>query len=124
MQTRPDAVPAEQHDAEEARFEEERGEHLVSQQWPGDRPGKVGERTPVGAELIGHDQTGDHAHAEVDREDLRPEVVKIAVQRIAGLQPQTFEHRQVAGQTDGDGRKDDVEGNGEGKLDSGEIKRL
>ncbi|MNR06066.1 hypothetical protein D3C85_1221270 [compost metagenome] len=124
VQARSHAVPAEQHDAEEAGLEEEGGEYLVGQQRPGDRAGKVGEGAPVGAELVGHDQAGDHAHAEVDGKDLRPEVIEVAVDLLPGLQPQPFQHREVAGQANGDGREDDVEGHGEGELHSGEIESL
>ncbi|MCY1420364.1 hypothetical protein D9M71_359800 [compost metagenome] len=117
-------MPAEQHDAEEAGFEEERGEHFVGQQRAGDAAGEGGELAPVGAELVGHHQAGDHAHAEVDREDLRPEVVEVAVDLLVGLQPQPFEHGQVAGQADGDGGEDDVEGHGKGELDPSQVERL
>ena len=124
VQARADAVPAKQHDPEEARFEEECGEHFIGQQRPGDRPGKVGERAPIGAELVGHDQPGDHAHAEVDRKNLRPEVVQVAVHLLPRFQPQPFQYGQVTGQADGDGREDDVERDGECELDSGEIESL
>ena len=94
MQAAPYPVPAKQHDPEEARFEEERGEHFIGQQRPGDAAGEVGKTAPVGAELVGHDQPRDHAHAEVDGEDLRPEMVEIAVGVVVGFQPKAFEHRQ------------------------------
>ncbi|MNN26478.1 hypothetical protein D3C81_1399830 [compost metagenome] len=121
VQARSHAVPAEQHDAEEAGLEEEGGEHLVGQQRPGDRAGKVGEGAPVGAELVGHDQAGHHAHAKVDGEDLRPEVVEVAVDLLIRSQPQAFKHGQVTGKADGDGGEQDMEGNGEGELDSSQV---
>jgi hypothetical protein len=124
VQAAPHAVPAEQHDAEETRLEEEGGEHFIGQQWPGDRPGEVRETPPVGTELIGHDQAGDHAHAEVHGENLRPEVIQIAVRLVMGLQPQAFEHRQKTGQADGDGGKQNVERDGKCELHSGEIQGL
>ena len=82
VQPRPDPVPAEQHDAEEAGLEEERGQHLIGQQRAGHAAGEGREAAPVGAELVGHDQAGDDAHGEIDREDLRPEMVEVAVDRV------------------------------------------
>ncbi len=70
VQARTDTVPAEQHHAQEARFEEERGKHFVSQQRTGHAAGKLREATPVGAELIRHDQAGHHAHTKVNGEDF------------------------------------------------------
>nr|GFD34483.1 hypothetical protein [Tanacetum cinerariifolium] len=61
-----------------------------------------------GTEFVRHDQTGNHTHAEVHGKDLRPEVVKIAVCIVVGLEPQAFEHSQKTRQTDGDGREQDV----------------
>ena len=52
-----DAVQAEQHDAQETRLQEEGAEHLIGHQGADDRSGLVGEDRPVGAELVGHDQT-------------------------------------------------------------------
>ena len=109
---------------EETGFEEECREHFIGQQRPGDGAGEVREAAPVGAELIGHDQPGDHAHAEVDGKDLRPEMVKVTVGVVMGFQPQAFEHRKVTRQTDGDGREQDVERDGERELNSGEIECL
>ena len=67
------AVAAEQQDAEEGRFEEERGEHLVAGERPDDVAGDDREAAPVGAELVGQHDARDDAHAERDREDLGPE---------------------------------------------------
>lgn len=47
---------SQKHDAQEARFEEKRGEDFVKQQGTGNTPGKLRETAPVGAELIGHHQ--------------------------------------------------------------------
>ena len=46
-------------------------------------PAKSRELAPVGAELVRHHQAGDHAHAEVDGEDLRPEVIQVAYRPVA-----------------------------------------
>ena len=74
MQPGTDALQAEQHDAEEARFEEERGQHLIGHQRADHGAGLVGEGRPVGAELVGHHDAGHDAHAERDGEDLEPVV--------------------------------------------------
>ncbi len=124
MQARADAIPAEQHDTEKTRFEEECRQHLVSQQGAGNATGELRKGAPVGAELVGHDDARDHPHAEVDREYLHPEMVEIAIERALGFQPQAFQHRQVTGQADGDGREDDVKRNGEGELDSRKLESL
>ena len=67
------AVPAEQQDAEEGRFEEEGGQHLVADQRADDVAGDDREAAPVGAELVGQHDPRHDAHAERHREDLGPE---------------------------------------------------
>ena len=49
---RPDPGGSEQHHPEEACLEEEGGQHLIGHQRPDHRPGLVGERAPIGAELV------------------------------------------------------------------------
>ena len=66
VQAGSDAIPAEQHHAQKARFQEKRSQHFIGQQRTGDAAGEIGEKTPVGAKLVGHDQAGDHSHAEID----------------------------------------------------------
>ncbi|CNM20877.1 Uncharacterised protein [Mycobacterium tuberculosis] len=56
MQLAPHLVPTEQHDPKETGLKEERREYLVRQQRPGDGAREVREPTPVGTELVGHDQ--------------------------------------------------------------------
>ena len=84
VQPRPDPLPAKQHDAQESGFEKERGQYLISQQRPRDAAGKVGKKAPVGAELVSHDQPRHHPHAEIDGKNLRPEMVQIAENFLAG----------------------------------------
>ncbi|MNK85557.1 hypothetical protein D3C87_1054420 [compost metagenome] len=85
MQPTSDLIPAKQHHPEETGLKEESREHFIGQQRPGDGAGEVREATPVGAELVGHDEPRDHAHAEVDGKDLRPEMVEITVGVITGF---------------------------------------
>ncbi|SCM73941.1 hypothetical protein KL86PLE_130024 [uncultured Pleomorphomonas sp.] len=115
-----DAMEAEQHDAEKARFEEKGRQHLVAHQRADHRPDLVGELAPVGAELVGHDDARHDAHAEGDGEDRLPELEQLLVDLPLGDQPQRVEHEEIARQADGEGRQDDMEGNGEGELQSGE----
>jgi hypothetical protein len=122
VQPWPDLVPAKQHHPEEPGFEEEGGQHFIGQQRAGDA-GKLGKSAPVGAKLIGHHQTGDHAHAKVDGEDFRPEVVERTPPDFR-FSTTALQHRKVAGKTDGDGRKNNVEGNRKGKLDPCQMKRI
>lgn len=79
MQATADTVPAKQHYAKEACFKEERCKHFVSQQWAGYAAGKLRKAGPVGAKLIGHHQSGNHAHTEVDGENFRPEMVEVTI---------------------------------------------
>ncbi len=61
-------LAAEEQHAEEGRLQEEGGEPLTGQKRRDDVRRRVGEAAPIGAELEGHDDAGDDAHAERDRE--------------------------------------------------------
>src|SRR5580704_103068 len=87
MQACADPLPTEEHDAEETGFEEERCQDLVGEQRSVDRAGNAGEAGPVCAEFVAHHNTGDDAHAETDRENLRPEEKEFAIDDVAGSQP-------------------------------------
>jgi hypothetical protein len=94
---------------------------VPTHQGPDDRPGPVGEYAPVGAKLVAHHDAGYHAHAEHHSEDAHPVFEGDQVDRFACDQPKTFEHRQVGGQADGEGRKNNVEGDREGELKTGQL---
>ena len=49
-------------------------------------------------------------------------MVEIAVNPLFRHKPQPLQHGEIAGEPDGDGGKDDVEGDREAELDAGEIK--
>src|SRR3546814_488276 len=68
------------------------------------------------AGLEAHHDARHHAHAERHREDLQPEKVKVAPQRLARAQPAPSEERQPVRQADGEGREQDVERNHEREL--------
>ncbi len=120
MQPGPDALPAEQHDAQEPGFEEERRQDFVCEQRSRHAAGEIGEVAPVGAELVGHHEARHHAHAEVDGEDLRPEQVEVAKDHALRPQPARLEHREVAREADRDRRENDVERDREPELDPGQ----
>src|SRR6202022_4875227 len=111
-------------DAEEASLEEEGGQNLVGHQRPDDVAAAARQLAPIGAELIGEHHAGHDAHAEGDGEDLGPVLGDVEIDGLAGLQPQRLEHDEPGGKPDGEGRKEDVEGDGEGELDAREEKRI
>ncbi len=124
MQPVADLLPAEQHDAEEGRFEEEGGDHLVGDDRAENVAGELGKARPVRAELVAHDDARDDAEAEGHREDLHPEAEEVPVERIAGAQPVELERDEPARKPDREGREDDVERDREGELDAGEHQRV
>ncbi|MNS86109.1 hypothetical protein D3C72_1200000 [compost metagenome] len=124
VQPRPDFVPAKQHHPEETGFEEEGGQHFVGQQRAGNTPRELRKSAPVGPELVGHHQPGHHAHAKVDGENFGPEMVQRAPDGVFGLEPKPFQHRQIAGETNGDRRENNVEGYGKGKLYPRQMKSI
>ena len=124
MQPVADLVPAEQHDAEERRLEEERGDDLVGDERADDVAGEVGEARPVGAELVAHDDAGHDAEPERHGEHLDPEAEQVAVERVARPQPVELEGGEPAREADGEGREDDMEGNGERELDARQHERV
>ena len=112
---------AEQHDAEEARLEEEGGQHLIADERPKHRAHLVREDGPVGAELIGHHHAGHDAHAEDHGEHRLPLLEQGKIDFVARPQPQAVEHREVAGEADGEGGENDVRRDGEGELHSRQV---
>ena len=119
-----DSLPAEEHDPQEAGLEEEGGQHLVGHDRAHDGTHGVAHPAPVGAELVGHDDSGDDAHAEGDGEDRQPELVELAVDRVAGGEPEALQHGKVAGEPDGEGREQEVEGDDEGELEARQHDRI
>ena len=116
MQPVTDPLQAEQHHPEEARFEEERSEHLIGHQGPEHGAGLVRKSRPVGAELVGHHDARHHAHAERDREDLQPVIEQIDENFAPGPQPERFKNREIACKSDREGGKHDVKRHRERKL--------
>jgi hypothetical protein len=117
VQPRRHPLPAEQHHAEERRFEEEGGDDLVADEGPDDVADDLREAAPVRAALVGHRNPRHDPHREGDGEDLRPEAREPMEVLLPG-EPPAHEKRSDEGrQSDGEGREDDVETDGEGELD-------
>ena len=77
-------IAAEQQHAQKARFQGEGGQAFIGQQRRDDIGGGVGKAAPVGAELERHHHARDHAHAEGDGEDARPEAGDAETDVLAG----------------------------------------
>ena len=124
VQFRPHALQPEQHDAQEPGLQEKRGQDLIGQQGAEDRRGALCERPPIGAELIAHHDSGNDAHGERHGEDGQPELEDAQINVPLGVQPQAFQHGQIAGQPDGEGWEDDVERYRERELYSRQNDRI
>ena len=124
VEPRRHAVPAEQHDPEKRRLEEERSEHLVAHKGADDVADTRREPAPVRAELVGKNDPRHHAHCERDREDLRPETRERVVVAPPRAEPHHLERRDVGREPDREAREDDVKGDRESKLDAREQKRI
>ena len=114
------AVPAEQHDAEERRLEEERGQHLVAEQRPEHVADDDREVRPVGAELIREHDPRHDAHGEADGEDLGPEARQAVEVLLARDAPAHEQRRDEGREPDREAREDDVERDRERELDARE----
>jgi len=121
MQTASNLVHAEQHDAQKPGFQEERGQHLIAHQRPDHRPRLVGERRPVGAELVGHDEARHHAHRKADGEYLQPILEQVEIDGSPRPQPQRLQHREVTRQSYRQRGKHDMKNDGEGELRAREM---
>ena len=109
---------AEQHDAEEAGLEEERGQHLVAEERTGDVADLFHVARPVGAELEAHGDAADDAEGEAEREYLGPEAVGVEPALAPGREPADAEEEQDPTEADRDRREEDVESDVGGELHS------
>ncbi len=83
-----------------------------------DRTGPARQLAPVGAELEGHDDAGDHAQAEGDTEDAEPKVKQALIDGSTGCKRQRLQKSKPRGEPDRERRKNDVKRNGESELDA------
>ena len=79
-------------------------------------PASFREARPVGAELEFHGDAGDHAHGEIDGEDLRPEARRAIVVLVAGAQRHGFQNHDQQRQAHGQLRKEVMKGDGESEM--------
>ena len=90
MINRAEPLLAEDEDAEEGAFQEER-EHALHRQGLADHaPGNAGEARPVRAELEFHRDAGDDADGKINGEDFCPETSGAVVSLLAGAQRAPF----------------------------------
>ncbi len=119
-----DAAHAKKHHTQEAGLKEERRHHLIGHQRPDDRSCLVGKDSPVGAELVGHDNPGNDTHAKRNGKYLQPVFEEVQVDAVPCYKPESFENGQIAGQADRESRKDNVERHGEGELCPSQYDRI
>ena len=120
MSSSADPPFTEQHDADEARFQEESGQRLIHEERAEHVRHRTREAGPVRSDLVAQHHTGDNAHAEGECEELEPEAHQVAIDRPAGAPPQAAQQRHEAGNADGEGRPQDMVADGEGELQSRE----
>src|SRR5580692_7495374 len=114
------AAQPEEHDSEKAGLKEERGQDFERDHWTYGRACDLSEVCESQPEFKGEHNASDHADTECHGENAEPEAVDLQVDRIPGLQPQSFHHGKEHRQADGRGREDDVEAHREGELHTSE----
>jgi hypothetical protein len=81
------ALPAEYHDAEEARLEHERHGAFETEHIAKESPRDLGESRPVGAKFELQRQSGDHADGKIQQEEAAPKARMVIPGDIFGAQP-------------------------------------
>ena len=117
-------VLAEQHNAQERRFQEKRGQHFIPQQGAGNIPGALHKARPVGTELKAHGDAGHHPQGETQGKDLYPEKVGVFPGLVTGKGVSQPEIEQHPAQADGDSGKQDMETDIGRKLQPGQQERI
>ncbi len=109
---------AEQHHAQKSCFKKKRGEYFITQQGSCDVAGFRHKTRPVGAKLETHRDTGYHTYCKRERKNLDPEQVGVFPVLITGQCESCAEIEQHPAQTDRDRRKQNMETDVGGKLDT------
>ncbi len=117
-------LAAEQQHAEECGFQEERRQPFIGEQRRQNIGGRIRKAAPIGAELKRHDDARDHAHAERDGENLRPEIRNAQTDFAAGEEVDAFEQRDIGRKPHGESGQKDVKRDHPGKLKSRKKKRI
>ncbi|MPM50433.1 hypothetical protein SDC9_97172 [bioreactor metagenome] len=102
------AVPAEEEETDEGRFEEEGHQPLDRQRRAEDVADVVRVISPVGAELELHGDAGGDAEREVDAEQLAPELGHVAVDFLAAHHIDRFHDGQQDRQTQRQGNEEEM----------------
>jgi hypothetical protein len=124
MQALRQAVPAEDPEADEGRLQEEGEEALQRERRAEDVPDESRVVGPVHPELELLHDAGDHAHGEVDQEDLPEEVRELEVVRLARPVPRGLEDRGARDEPDGEGHEEEVVDRGEPELPARQQERV
>ncbi|MNI38998.1 hypothetical protein D3C73_931640 [compost metagenome] len=98
MLDRAQALPAEEEQADEGRFQEERHQTFDGQRRTEDVTHVVAVVRPVHAELELHHQAGGHADGEVDAEQGAPEQGHLPPDLLAGHDVHAFHDGHHEGQ--------------------------
>ncbi len=116
MHARRDALPAEEHHADECGLEKKGEEDLVGKQGARDIPDRLHIARPVGAELEAHRHAGDHAQREGEGDNLHPEGIGLGPARLAAVVRAQPEVEDQPRQPDRDRWEQDVERHVGGEL--------
>ena len=95
------SAPAEDPQAEERRFEEEGQQGFQCQGSAEDVADETGVFAPCHSELEFLDQTGGHAHDEVDEEELAEELRGPQIHLVAGAMVDRLQDRHEHAETQG-----------------------
>lgn len=119
-----EAVPAENPQTEERRFDEERDDRLHRQGSAENVPGVVPETAPRHAELELHHDARDDADRVVDDVQLAPEAHHTVVHGIVREDGARLDDGDDGRETQGQGDEEEVSAGGEGELQPCEIERF
>ena len=116
------SIPAEDPEAEERRFEEEREEAFDRQRRAEDVADEPAVGAPVHAELELLDDPGDDAQGEVDEEQLAVEPGQSQVGGVAAPDPDGLEARDQEAQSDRQRDEQEVVDGRDAELPPGQVK--
>ena len=124
VQTLRQLVPAEDPQPDEGGFEEEGHQALERERGAEDVADEAGVRRPVHAELELLHDAGDHAHGEVDQEDLAEEAREVQPLELAGAEPRRLEDRDRQRHAESERHEQEVVERRQTELPSGQQQRI
>ncbi|SIJ38225.1 Uncharacterised protein [Mycobacteroides abscessus subsp. abscessus] len=116
--------PTEDPHAEERRFEEEGEQSLHRQRGTEDVADEAGVFAPGHAELEFLDETGGHAHDEVDEEELAEELRRPQVDLVARAVVDGLEDRDEHAEPEGERNHPEVVDRGDAELPTADEHRI